>query len=745
MKNPPEPRCSRRQRDGTSGAALIMGVLFPAIASAQWPHRVDLDLLITDETILASAPAVAADGNGGVFAVWNDDRNAATNGQDVFAQHYNSAGVAVWPDNGVPVCTAPNQQDNAVVVSAGDGAVYVVWSDERGNPNNERVFAQFLDADGEPQWAENGIRVGPNEFDQAEFVATSDGAGNLLVCWSEASNDFRSFVQKIDSDGNLLWGSGGFEFSSGVFDGAAVFNVVSDEAGGVVLGWIRFGDNPRTVFVRRILADGTPAFDAVPFGNDAQALANFVPMAPDGTGGAIVGWQVGSGATGDLRLQRVDGDGDLPWGEDSLPLVEADNAQENLQIVTDGSGGAFLAWDDARSDDDNVFVQHVTAAGAFSFPEGGLPVGEEAVERFAARMVADGEGGAIISFRQNQDGTFAQRIDTEGTRLWGGNGAQLTDNGTVNFPNLTSDGRNGVILGALAFSDGNRAALKRILASGKLPSSRLINISTRAFIGTGANLAIPGFVIGGTGNKSVLIRAVGPRLAGPPFDVPGVLADPELTLYDAARQPIHARDNWGEAGDADLVVSTSATLGAFPLPAGSNDAALVVELAPGLYTAGITGVGETTGVGLVEVYDGDEPTSTSRLINISSRVFVGTGDELAIPGLVIGGEATMTLLIRAVGPRLGSAPFNLTGLLADPVLTLYDRDGEPIRMNDDWEDDGAGGMIAETGAAIGAFTLPAGSADAAMVVTLAPGLYTAGARGANDETGICLVEIYEVP
>ncbi|MGH8019965.1 MAG: hypothetical protein ACREIA_17145, partial [Opitutaceae bacterium] len=682
---------------------------------AQWPHRVETDLLASGESITASAPSVTADGNGGVFAVWNDNRNSATSGEDVFAQYYNANGVAQWPAKGVSIAVAPNRQDRAIAVSAGSGSVYIVWSDERDSANNERIYVQLLNAKGEPQWAANGIRVGPNNFDQTDFAATSDGTGNLLLTWTETSNNFRTFAQKIDKAGALLWGATGFEFSSGVFGGASVHNIVPDGAGGAVLGWIQFGDNPRTVWARRILANGTAAFDAAGFGNDLQALGNSIPMALDGAGGAFLGWEVDNGTNDDLYLQRVEGDGDLPWGAASKQLVDAAGAQDNLYIISDGAGGAYCAWEDPRTAVDNIYVQHVTSAGVFTFQDNGFPAGVAAVQRFSAQLIPDGAGGAIVSFRRNQEGTFAQRFDINGARLWGNEGAQLTDNGTVNFPDLTSDGANGAILGALAFTDGNRAALKRVLGSGKLPTSRLVNISTRAFVGTGEARVISGFVIGGTGSKNLLIRAVGPELLD--FGVNEVLVDPVLTLYDNANAPFATHDDWSLEPGAAQIEATAAVVGAFELDPGSKDAAIVSSLPAARFTAGVTGKGDTTGISLVEVYDAGASTDTSSIVNLSSRVFVGVGEAQAIPGFVIEGPATMTLLIRAVGPTLG--PLGVNEVLEDPILTLYDGKNVPFISNDNWGDGGATARNAIIAAAaqVGAFELGNNSLDSTLLIT----------------------------
>ncbi len=723
--------------------AVLLLFAFATAAQAQWSHRVDLDLLATSFDTQAGAPTVAADGAGGVFAAWDDNRDVALTGTNVFIQRYDADGIAKWTTDGVPVVTAVGRQDDPLVVPVGGGSVVVLWLDERV-ANDPRIHAQRFDGLGVAQWTANGVRVGVNDFDQSRLAVAGDPAGDVFVTWAETTNNFRTFVQKLDANGAPLWGANGVEYSSGVFGGGSVINVIADGNGGAVVGWIQFGANPRTVWMQRILANGAPAFAPVGFGNDTTALGNLIAMAPDGTGGAILGWQADNGVNDNLHLQRVDGAGTLPWGAGSVPLVNQPNVQDNLHLVTDGAGGAFCVWDDPRTGVDDTRVQRITAAGTFAFAADGIPAGVLAGQRFTARALADGAGGVIVTFRFNQEGTFAQRIDASGARLWGDNGVALTDNASVNFPNLTSDGAGGAVLGVLAFKGGNRPALKRVLAGGRLPGSRLVNISTRAFVGTGDALAIPGFVIGGSGTRTLLVRAIGPALL--PFGVPDRLADPTLTVFNALNQPIASRDDWGEGGDATLVSTTAATVGAFAIPPGGKDSAIVLTLPATRHTAGISGVGGTTGIALVEVYDAGGPGGTSFIANLSSRVFVGTGDAVAIPGFVFEGPATMTLLLRAVGPTLNTE-FGLGGVLADPILTLFNSLNVAIATNDNWS---AGGstqtnLIAAAAQGAGAFPLAVGTLDATLLLTLPPGRYTAGVTGAGGGTGLALVEVYVVP
>jgi hypothetical protein len=277
-------------------------------------------------------------------------------------------------------------------------------------------------------------------------------------------------------------------------------------------------------------------------------------------------------------------------------------------------------------------------------------------------------------------------------------------------------------------------------------TARLTNLATRATSLTGANALLPGFVLTGTGTKRLLLRNVGPTLSG--FGVSGALADPQLTLkrYDAttgAYVDVATNDNWGTTAALSTLTSTTASLGAFALTSGSADSALLVDLAPGQYSASAGGAGNGTGICLLELYDADTATTpTAKLNNIATRGFVGTGSNIIIAGFVISGDGAKTILVRAVGPTLTS--FGLTGVLADPQLAIY-RSSDVILTNDDW---GSGTTSANTGTVatqVGAFALPSGSKDAAFVVTLPAGAYTVQVSGANASTGLALVEIYEAP
>jgi arabinogalactan endo-1,4-beta-galactosidase len=271
---------------------------------------------------------------------------------------------------------------------------------------------------------------------------------------------------------------------------------------------------------------------------------------------------------------------------------------------------------------------------------------------------------------------------------------------------------------------------------------RLINLSTRAQVGTGANLLIAGFVVGGAGTggaEPLLVRGSGPALT--PFGVAGVLADPQLTLQGPSGV-IATNDGWG--GSA-AIAAAAAAVGAFAWSdAASHDAALLESLSAGAYTAEIAGQSGDTGVALAEVYDaapsGEGSPGAPRLINLSIRGQVGTGPDILIAGFVIGGTTSKTVLIRATGPTL--AQFGVSGVLPDPELQLEGAGGG-IAGDTGW---GGNGLIASVAASVGAFTWSdPTSLDSALLVTLPPGPYTAEVSGAGGDTGVALIEVYDVP
>ncbi|MBI5769861.1 MAG: DUF1800 family protein [Verrucomicrobia bacterium] len=273
-------------------------------------------------------------------------------------------------------------------------------------------------------------------------------------------------------------------------------------------------------------------------------------------------------------------------------------------------------------------------------------------------------------------------------------------------------------------------------------NQRLANLSTRTQVGSGANIAVVGFVVGPGSPKNVLIRAIGPGLAS--LGVAGANTDPRIDLYaaqaDGSSRLILANDNWNTtvapAGAANA--ATFSAVGAFGLTNNSRDAALLATLAPGSYTAQVSGVGTANGIALLEVYD---VSGAARLMNLSTRANVGTGAGILISGISIAADnGRRQILVRAAGPAL--AAFGVQGAISDPTIAIIDGTNNQIASNDNWDENAA--SLSAAFAKSGAFAFAAGSKDAAVITDLAPGNYTIQVSGVNGATGGALVEVYDI-
>jgi hypothetical protein len=252
------------------------------------------------------------------------------------------------------------------------------------------------------------------------------------------------------------------------------------------------------------------------------------------------------------------------------------------------------------------------------------------------------------------------------------------------------------------------------------PMSTLGNIATRSMVGTGENVLIGGFIITGTQPKKVIVRAIGPSLP-----LSDKMLDPTLELHDSSGAVIAFNDNWTESANPQGIIDTTLA------PASPQESAIVRTLAPGSYTAVVSGVNESIGTAVVEVYDLDQSVN-SKLANISTRALVLGGDNVLIGGLIVMGQLPADVIIRAIGPSL-----TVPGAMADPALELYDQNGDMIGSNDNWRTTQQTEIVL-TGAA------PTRDAEAAIVTSLPPGAYTAIVRGANGTAGVAVIEAYHL-
>jgi hypothetical protein len=398
------------------------------------------------------------------------------------------------------------------------------------------------------------------------------------------------------------------------------------------------------------------------------------------------------------------------WTKDGATLAGATSATLALTNVQSASAGRYA-------------VTVTNATGAVTSAGAALTVSTSAsppaittapsaaavVAGTSASFVVGASGTAPLMYQWKKDGQTLVGATTAGLTLAS---AQLADAGTY-----------AVVVTNAAGSVTSSGALLVVTAAG--PTSRLSNLSVRTAMAANQTLIV-GIVVQG-GGRDILVRAAGPALAA--FGLPSAMADPRLDLYRGGVVAF-SNDDW-PASLEPVFIST----GAFGFPPRSKDAAFLQKLSDdAAYTIQVRGTG--VGVVLVEAYDVGEG-NTPRMINVSARNRVGTGDDILIAGFNVTGTGSKQLLFRAVGP--GLAAFNVSGFLVDPKIEIYEGATKLIE-NDNWSP-----TLASTFSAVGAFSLPAGSRDAALLMTLASGAYSVQVKGADGGSGEAVVEIYEVP
>ena len=449
----------------------------------------------------------------------------------------------------------------------------------------------------------------------------------------------------------------------------------------------------------------------------------------EGTDGNFYGTTYGGGMVNSLfpngagTVFKITPTGTLTTLHTFTGGADGSNPQSGLVLASDGDFyGTTTLGNRSSLTPNGGTVFKITSTGTFTtlhtftLPEGSLPI---------APLIQGADG--------NFYGTAEAGGETDGTVF------EITPAGTLTvlYTFTGMDGRepqsalfqdsDGSFYGTTAFggSANDKGQVFRLDVALTPTPARLQNISTRLQVLTDDKVLIGGFIITGAGPKNVIVRAIGPSLP-----LAGLLADPVLELHESDGTVI-TNDNWKDTQEAAIVATTLQ-------PGNDLESAIVATLDPGAYTAIVSGKNGGTGIALVEAYDLDQ-TGDSQLANISTRGFVDTGDNVMIGGFIAGPDTSTSssVLVRAIGPSLP-----LSDDLPDPTLELHDGNGAIIATNDNWKI-GADGMSQQ--AEIEATNLaPTNDLESAILATVAPGGYTAIVRGANNATGIALVEVYNL-
>lgn len=381
-------------------------------------------LVVAANTAAQANPSVLGDGTGGAIIVWQDSRNSGTTGTDIYAQHMLGSGNRMW--NGgqpMPVIVQAGEQTKPLVVQGPSNTYYVIWNSNTGVGNfGQDIVMQRLDMNGQTMWPGTGKNVFSGTGNQTDFNAVSDGAGGLIVFWVDKADAalIKVTAQRIDSTGTPQWQQTGVVVSTASRIGGIPVGI-PDGGNGAFIAWT----DGTTVADSNILAqhiDGNGTLQWAGVGTtvcNATGTQSSPVMVSDGRGGCLIAWSDRRGANRDPYIQRVDASGSVMWTNNGVQMCNVTGDQYDLNIASNGLGGAVVMWVDSRSgiNQTKIYGQHVDADGNIKWGIGGGLVAFTTLQQFKPRVVTSGLSDYAITAWEDyrQSGTngidvYAQRI-----------------------------------------------------------------------------------------------------------------------------------------------------------------------------------------------------------------------------------------------------------------------------------------------------------------------------------------------
>jgi Secretion system C-terminal sorting domain len=353
--------------------SMLLGVtlLIPFIAISQWSVDPKVNNLISSAVNDQVNPVGVSDGAGGVIVAWQDNRSGTN--YDIFAQHVSASGEMEWAANGVAICTVDSDQVSPAIISDGSGGAIIAWQDKRSGSFD--IYAQHVNESGVLQWSPStGDSVCTAAFDQVNIVMVSDGSGGALLTWqdSRSTTDIDIWVQRMSSAVAIRWPVNGVVMNNNVAYDQVNPKIVSDGMGGAMMTWEDFRTGLTSdIYAQRVDSTGVVATGwnvngvAVCTSINSQSNPNIIS---DDDHGAIITWidkrdSSTNVNTYDVYASRITGSFALPWTANGVPICTADSTQTNPTTVSDGSGGAIVAWQDKRSGIYEIYASRVFASG----------------------------------------------------------------------------------------------------------------------------------------------------------------------------------------------------------------------------------------------------------------------------------------------------------------------------------------------------------------------------------------------
>jgi len=468
---------------------LFWGVAFSSL-KAQWSTDPLVNNAISTFNFYDKfVPVIVSDGSGGAIIAWQDSRNDGSF-FDIYAQRINSEGIVLWTTDGVAISTGIGDRRAPAIVSDGIGGAIITWIDSRSGFNLTDIYAQRIDSSGVVQWTTDGLAICTEAASQGSQAIISDGSGGAIITWVDGRSGNgtgdKIYAQRIDSSGSIHsgWITDGVAICSNLPNTRNHPTIVGDGLGGAIITWSDYRNSSTyDIYAQKINASGIVQWDA-----NGVAICTFPEMqgkpkiVRDGESGAIIAWEDTRTTQGDIYAQRIDASGNLLWALNGLSICsQPPYTQANHNIISNGSGGAIITWYDNRNGNYDIYAQAVNGAGLVQWIVDGIVVCSAIDNQYFPALVADGLGGAIITWHDNRLGTsafdiYAQRINSEGATQWTTDGAPIsTEAHWQGYTSITSDGTSGAIITWYDYRSGFNSDIyaQQISANGVLGEGQI--------------------------------------------------------------------------------------------------------------------------------------------------------------------------------------------------------------------------------------------------------------------------------
>lgn len=473
---------------------------------AQWSGDPNANTAVTTATSNQQNPQIVSDGAGGAIITWQDNRNGNWH---IFAQRINSNGIIQWNSDGVEVCTALNAQANPVITADGSGGAIITWQDDR--VGNSDIYAQKINSSGVVQWTTDGVAICTAALNQDNIKIIADGTGGAIIAW----DDFRStsmdiYAQRIRSNGQVRWLTDGILIGSA--NNSQIFqSLASDNNGGTIITW---KDDRNDILNPDIYAQRVDSIGSVQWGSngilvdDVNGPTSLYPVIiDDGSSGAIIAHTDGRNGNSDIFAQKVNGGGIIQWTVNGVAICSATGDQTFVTIATNRNGGAFMAWEDMRNGNKDIYSQSVNSSGIAQWTTNGIPICISGNDQASPKIISDLNGGTIITWYDNRNGNldiFAQKVGANGDILWTSNGiAVCTAPNEQSLPVIAVDADSGCIITWHDFRNTTYDIyIQRLTSNGSLTTPKSLHVSSTGSNANDGSAQFPLVDIGDAMNKA---------------------------------------------------------------------------------------------------------------------------------------------------------------------------------------------------------------------------------------------------